>query len=81
MFRTLKKKTIMVKNIDVRIKYAAGYDDYEIAESCGMDLNTFREKWREVLDRENYLYKQGFDTDAKDFIRDGIFCIKGMNQS
>ena len=53
MFRTLKKKTIMVKNIDVRIKYAAGYDDYEIAKSCGMDLDTFREKWREVLDQEN----------------------------
>lgn len=73
------KKTIMVKNIDVRIKYAAGYDDYEIAERCGMNVEAFREKRREVLDQEEYLYKQRFDTDAKDFIRDGIFCIKGMN--
>ena len=79
MVRTIKQNTIMVKNIDIRIKYAVGYSDYEIADICGMEVDTFRKQWRDVLDQEEYLKKQGYNTDAKDFMRNSVFCIKRIN--
>ena len=78
MFRTLKKDSLLVKNIDIKIKRAVGYKDYEIAEFCKMDVEVFRRKWKEVLEQEKYLNEHGFTTDANELMRNGIFCINGM---
>ena len=75
MVRMPNKKTLMLRNIDIRIRYAAGYSEKEVSEMCGMDIELFREKWRGVLDRVDYLSKQGFEDDAKLFMNEGIFCI------
>ena len=79
MVRKPNKRTLMIRNIDIRIKYAAGYSEKEVSEICGMDIELFREKWRGVLDRVVYLLK-GFEDDAKLFMNEGIFCIKGFDE-
>ena len=79
MVRMPKKKTLMIRNIDIRIKFAAGYSEKEISEICGMTLELFRQKWKGVLEQIGYLLKQGFEDDAKILMNEGIFCIKGFN--
>lgn len=80
MVRKPNKRTLMIRNIDIRIKYAAGYSEKEVSEICGMDRKSFREIWRGVLDRVDYLSKQGFEDDARVFMNNGIFCIKGFDE-
>ena len=47
----------------------------EVSEMCGKDLEVFRKKWNDVLERVDYLSRQGFEDDAKLFMNEGIFCI------
>ena len=80
MVRMPSKKTLMLRNIDIRIRYAAGYSEKEVSEMCGMDLDVFRQKWNDVLERVDYLSRQGFEDDVRAFMNDGIFCIKGFKE-
>ena len=80
MVRMPNKKTLMLRNIDIRIRYAAGYSEKEVSEMCGMGLDVFRKKWNDVLERVDYLSRQGFEDDVRAFMNDGIFCIKGFKE-
>ena len=47
---------------------------------CGMDLEVFRKKWNDVLERVDYLSRQGVKDDERAFMNEGIFCIKGFQE-
>ncbi len=78
--RIKEKPTLLIRNIDIRIQYAAGQSDDYIAEMCEMSKDEFIDKWNEVQSQEEYLMKLGFKSDANDFMRNGIFSIKQPKQ-